>query len=367
MIYIHVPFCRTFCIYCSFYSEICAGSGSSELRARYVRALVSEAEERAAEIATVRLSGMDSLYIGGGTPSLLDMGSLGEMVGALGARPEGEFTIEVNPDDIVEKGEEYARGLVGLGVNRVSMGVQSFDDGILGWMRRRHDAQTAVEAFGILRRAGVENISIDLMFGMSRLTDALWIDTIDKAVSLHPEHISAYQLSVEEGSVLYGMVGRGEYKEASDSRCARQYAMLCDRLRKAGYLHYEISNWALPGYEARHNSAYWTRVPYVGLGPGAHSFDGRRRSWNTESVDAYVRESETLTAVDDKVETIMLALRTAAGIDADYLKSCCDHRLLDSLIAEGSLVRVDSPLSGCRLRIPEDRFFVSDDIIRRLI
>lgn len=310
---------------------------------------------------------MDSLYIGGGTPSLLDMDSLREMVGALGARPEGEFTIEVNPDDIVEKGEEYARGLVGLGVNRVSMGVQSFDDGILDWMHRRHDARTAVEAFGILRRAGIENISIDLIFGMSLLTDDQWADTIDKAVSLHPEHISAYQLSVEEGSALYGMAERGGYEEASDSQCARQYGMLCDRLHEAGYLHYEISNWALPGYEARHNSAYWTRVPYVGLGPGAHSFDGRRRSWNTESIDAYVRESETLTAVDDKVETIMLALRTAAGIDADYLESCCDRHLLDSMIAEGSLVRVDNPLTGCRLRIPEDRFFVSDDIIRRLI
>lgn len=310
---------------------------------------------------------MDSLYIGGGTPSLLDMDSLREMVGALGARPKGEFTIEVNPDDIVEKGEEYARGLVGLGVNRVSMGVQSFDDGILDWMHRRHDARTAVEAFGILRRAGIENISIDLIFGMSLLTDDQWAGTIDKAVSLHPEHISAYQLSVEEGSALYGMAERGGYEEASDSQCARQYGMLCDRLHEAGYLHYEISNWALPGYEAGHNSAYWTRVPYVGLGPGAHSFDGRRRSWNTESVDAYVRESETLTAVDDKVETIMLALRTATGIDADYLESCCDRHLLDSMIAEGSLVRVDNPLTGCRMRIPEDRFFVSDDIIRRLI
>lgn len=367
MIYIHVPFCRTFCIYCSFYSEICAGSDSSELRARYVRALVSEAAERAGEIAATRLPGMDSLYIGGGTPSLLDIDSLADMVGALGARPEGEFTVEVNPDDIVEKGEEYARGLVGLGVNRVSMGVQSFDDGILGWMRRRHDSRTAVEAFGILRSAGMGNISIDLIFGMSQLTDAQWADTIDKAVSLHPEHISAYQLSVEDGSALYGMSERGEYAEASDAQCARQYGMLCGRLREAGYQHYEISNWALPGYEARHNSAYWTRVPYVGLGPGAHSFDGSRRSWNTESVDAYVRESETLTEEDSKVETIMLALRTSAGIDADYLESCCDRSVLDSMIAEKSLVRVNGPLTGCRLRIPEDRFFVSDDIIRRLI
>ena len=285
-----------------------------------------------------------------------------------------EFTIEVNPEDIVEKGEGYVNGLKELGVNRVSMGVQSFDDGILKWMNRRHDAAKAEEAFRILRRAGMDNISIDLIFGLSQLDETTWISTIDKALALKPEHISAYQLSVEEDSALEKLVAKGKYVEASDEQCRRQYDILCGKLREAGYRHYEISNFAQPGFEAVHNSAYWRRVPYAGLGPGAHSLssDGIR-SWNSQEIPrrlrdgnllTYSREEEILTPEDIRIERIMLPLRTDTGIPEAELRSLAGNDAVNRLLSEGSLVRRQS--SG-EISIPEDRFFVSDEIIRELI
>ena len=241
---------------------------------------------------------VNTLYIGGGTPSVLPLDVLRRIVDALlssrslrrgentvGAQsPFEEFTVEVNPEDIVEKGGEYVRGLLETGVDRVSMGIQSFDDGILRWMNRRHSAAGAVEAFRILRRCGVRNISVDLIFGLSQLADDVWEDTIERALELAPEHISAYQLSIEEGSALAKLVADGRYVEASDEQCRHQYDVLCQTLRQAGYHHYEISNFARPGFEAVHNNAYWSRVPYIGLGPGAHSLTGDIRSWNSQEL-----------------------------------------------------------------------------------
>ena len=282
-----------------------------------------------------------------------------------------EFTLEVNPEDIVEKGSEYVCGLISLGVNRISMGIQSFDDGILRWMNRRHDTAGAEKAFRILRGCGVRNISIDLIFGLSQLTDELWEDTIRKAIGLSPEHISAYQLSIEEGSALARMAAGGRYAEASDEQCRRQYDILCRILGEAGYRHYEISNFARSGFEAVHNSAYWRRVPYIGLGPSAHSLGDNVRSWNTQTLPhknpdgtllTYSRDSETLSEEDIRIERIMLPLRTDAGLEAEVLYSLTDRHVVDALLDEGALVRVDD-----RIRIPEDHFFTSDEIIRELI
>ena len=295
-----------------------------------------------------------------------------------------EFTIEVNPEDIVEKGEEYVRGLMGLGVNRISMGVQSFDDGILKWMNRRHDAAAAEEAFRILWACGMDNISVDLIFGLSQLVESAWSSTIDRTLALAPEHISAYQLSVEEDSALERLVAKGKYVEASDEQCRRQYDILCERLREVGYRHYEISNFALPGFEAVHNSAYWRRVPYVGLGPGAHSLSsGGVRSWNTQeiprrlkdgSLAVYSREEEILTPDDIRIERIMLPLRTDLGLPEDELRSLSGDENVDRLLYSGALARcstVPEPVEGLpdrhNIRIPEDRFFISDEIIRELL
>ena len=368
MVYVHVPFCRSFCTYCGFYS-VTAGRDCGHKFEKYASMVAAEAAARREEI--LRTRDTNTLYIGGGTPSVLPLSCLERIVEALPGGPWSEFTVEVNPDDITGLGPAYVKGLRRLGVNRISMGVQSFDDGILRWMNRRHDSEGARRAFRILREAGMDNVSVDLIFGISGMGDGLWERTIDETLRLGedcgglPNHISAYQLSIEPDSALEKLAERGDYDEASDEECRRQYEILCGRLAAAGYRHYEVSNFALPGFEASHNSAYWRRVPYVGLGPGAHSFDGRCRRWNSELDESgsYAAESETLTPQDERVERIMLSLRTAEGEDGEWLRAnASDSSAVDRLMAEGALVAI-----GPKIRIPEERFFVSDEIIRELV
>lgn len=387
MIYLHVSFCGSFCTYCDFYSEICRGGRAFN---EYADAVLKEVNDRREEIC-MNMSApgaVNTLYIGGGTPSVLPLDVLSRIVGAVSQTERlslvtepvevttptelfDEFTVEVNPEDIVEKGREYVRGLLALGVNRVSMGIQSFNDDILRWMNRRHDAGNAVKAFHILRESGVRNISIDLIFGISQLTDETWKDTIEKALELSPEHISAYQLSIEEGSALAKMVADGRYVEASEEQCRRQYDILCRCLGRSGYHHYEISNFAKPGFEAVHNSAYWRRAPYIGLGPGAHSLTGDIRSWNSQELPhrstdgspaTYSRTSETLSPENIRVERIMLSLRTDKGLEAAELYSLADRAVINSLLSEGALEK-----QGGSIRIPESRLFTSDEILRELI
>lgn len=359
----------------------------------YADAVIAEIRDRRKELE-MNMSAQDAvntLYIGGGTPSVLPLDVLSRIVGAVSQTERlslvteqlslvtepvevtvptelfDEFTVEVNPEDIVEKGLEYVRGLLALGVNRISMGIQSFNDDILRWMNRRHDAGNAVKAFHILRESGVRNISIDLIFGISQLTDETWKDTIEKALELSPEHISAYQLSIEEGSAVAKMVADGRYVEASEEQCRRQYDILCRCLGRSGYHHYEISNFAKPGFEAVHNSAYWRRVPYIGLGPGAHSLSGDVRSWNSQelphrNIVTYSRNFETLSPEDIRVEKIMLSLRTDKGLEATELYSLADSTVIDTLLSEGALEK-----QGTCVRIPEDHLFTSDEIVRELI
>ena len=354
----------------------------------FADALAGEIRLRADEVT----DDVNTLYIGGGTPSVLPLYVFERLLSALQEAghggPFGEFTIEVNPEDIVDKGEAYLEGLLKLGVNRISMGVQSFDDGILKFMNRRHDADTARKAYEILENAGVGNISIDLIFGLPQLSDLQWNDTLEKALSISPtgrlpQHISSYQLSVEPGSMLALLVERGKWSEATEETCRHQYQMLCEALQKAGYNHYEISNFALPGFEARHNSAYWRHVPYTGFGPGAHSLLISRpalqtvpegvfkyeRKWNEPDLTGYIsdpagqHDGETLTDEQVAIERIMLALRTSEGISESYLRDHCPAHELSHAFASGNLVRVD----GGMVRIPEDHFFISDAIISSLV
>ena len=425
MIYLHVPFCESRCTYCGFYSNVISNVILSEAKnlryEAYADAVCAEVAARREEIA--RTLEVNTLYIGGGTPSVLPLDVLSRIVRTIesllppseaivhpsgrgmpaepvaarghmngwlavgetgrsakrggfgGIAPSGkdmpqwsEFTVEVNPEDIVRRGEEYVKGLLALGVNRISMGVQSFDDRILRWMNRRHDSAEAVEAFRILRRCGVGNISIDLIFGLPQLSEAVWTDTLEKALDLGPEHISAYQLSIEEGSALEKLIAKGGFAEATEDQCREQYDQLCARLGEAGYHHYEVSNFSRPGYEAVHNSAYWRRVPYVGLGPGAHSLSaGSVRSWNSEDIHAYSRKEEILTPEDIRVERIMLPLRTDAGLPEAELRSLAGDAAVDRLLSEGALEICHPERSEGSIRIPEDHFFVSDDIISDLI
>ncbi len=368
MIYIHIPFCKSFCSYCGFYSETVGRSDDGKFFS-YAELVAEEAVRRRDEI--LKTLETDTLYIGGGTPSVLPLSCLKTMLDALPYGPYEEFTVEVNPDDITEKGVSYVQELKSLGVNRISMGIQSFDNCVLRKMHRRHDAAGAKQAFRILREAGMDNIGIDLIFGISGMSDDTWDKSLYEALHLGdscggpPRHVSAYQLSVENGSLLEKQIEKGIYKEASDEDCRRQYAILCDRMAEAGYRHYEISNFAFPGYEARHNGAYWRGVPYVGLGAGAHSFDGGTvRSWNAEmGTDCrYEPEYESLSDEDVRVERIMLALRTSEGIDGAWLRKNAVPGSVGRLVEEGALCE-----TGDNIRIPENRFFVSDEIIRELI
>lgn len=423
MIYVHIPFCKSFCTYCGFYSE------TSACYDRYVEALLGEIDRRKSEFDATK--DVNTLYIGGGTPSVMPLPLLCRVIealkDALGSRNFDEFTVELNPEDVIQRGEAYAEALLGMGVTRASMGVQSFDDGILRWMNRRHDAATAVRAYRILEKSGFRNISIDIIFGLPELgpdsqpkhsdslsehfpdhrgkdgyvpllDERLWRETILRALDISasgmlPSHISAYQLSVEPDSALDGMIADGRCREASEESCARQYEILCEELSAAGYRHYEISNFALPGMEARHNSAYWRHVPYVGLGPGAHSLsilsDGHRcRSWNNPDLKLYLETfaplgqrdtdcsgQETLSPVQLGIENVMLGLRTSRGCPLSELVSACDRARLDSAISSGHLVPVpgSSELSCLEdsaaqyYRIPEKYFFISDGIISELL
>jgi len=395
MIYIHFPFCRSFCTYCDFYSV--REMGKME---QYKNALLREIDARRAFLMSCAEPA--TLYVGGGTPSLCPVEWLSEVVSVLRAAVGGfeELTVEVNPDDVTR---EYVLGLRGLGVNRVSMGVQSFSDTSLMWMARRHSANRAREAYKVLREAGFDNVSLDLIFGYdpvrwgSSPTSAdvlmrLWREDLEEVLRLRPEHISAYQMSIEDGSVLGEKALAGQYHEPADEICAAQYALLQNSLSDAGYEQYEVSNFALPGYQAVHNSGYWERLPYIGLGPGAHSFDGnRRRSWNAPDVETYVRYwfsdvqqeveghgyaggagncvsggihavsgCETLTDEDVLVEKIMLGLRRTSGLLLSDVPEL-SHDTVGRLVSSGSLIEDDG-----RIRIPPSNLFISDTIIRSL-
>ena len=382
MIYIHIPYCRSFCTYCDFYSEVASRCSTYD---SFANALSCEIAVREGEIRNniQTPSGVNTLYIGGGTPSVLPLCVFENILSSLRkigcSRAFDEFTVEVNPEDIVEKGHQYVEGLLKLGVNRISMGVQSFDDAILKWMNRRHNSARAKQAYAILEEAGVKNISIDLIFGLPQLDLTAWDDNLAKALSISPSgtlssHISSYQLSVEEGSALAGLMAKGQWEEASDDVCAQQYEILCDTLHGAGYHHYEISNFAQPGCEARHNSAYWNHSPYVGLGPGAHSFSPNIRQWNNPDLGAYIKAGESgdfslvqgceeLSQEQLDIEHLMLGLRTSAGVSKAFLDSSCSAESLASVIADGHL----QLMSNGNYRIPENKFFISDSIISKLL
>ena len=358
MVYVHFPFCRSFCLYCGFYSELVKPGDD------FVERICAEARSRQEEIKAS--SAVDTLYFGGGTPSVLPLEYLGRIADACGGRKWQEWTVEVNPDDITP---EYARGLKALGVNRVSIGVQSLDDAVLRWMRRRHDADGARRAFRLLREAGFDNISVDIIFGINGFDSSVVEATVREILSWRPEHISAYQLSIDDRSDLRELNKVGDYIELDDDICFEQYSCICSALAGSGYQHYEISNWARPGYRAVHNSAYWARTPYVGIGPASHSLKGDRRSWVADDIRSWVVYGEDLTEREIWEEKIMLGLRTSDGIPADLLKDIPpedeDDYTPGEYIPDSQKyidMLVPSLIPG-NLRIPEDKWFVSDDII----
>lgn len=318
-LYIHIPFCRSRCIYCGFYSITLL-----DMRQQYVDALCEEMRLRGR-------SDISTIYIGGGTPSLLTPEMLRQLFDTIDrvydVSPSAEVTMECNPDDVTDKSASLLRQFP---INRVSMGIQSFDDRRLRFLHRRHTALQGHQAVDSLRQAGIDNISIDLMFGFPGQTVGDWDKDIAEALCLHVEHISAYSLMYESGTPLAEMLARHEVEETDDDLYIIMYQHLADRLREAGYLHYEISNFALPGRQSRHNSSYWDGSPYIGIGAAAHSYDCHTRSWNVADIRQYVSdiadglrpcEEEQLTATDHYNDLIATAMRTSSGISTDNLRA----------------------------------------------
>ena len=372
-IYIHIPFCKSRCIYCGFYSTT-----GLELRQRYVDALCQEMETHPFPLPEGM--GIDTIYLGGGTPSQLTMDQLRQIfiyinkVYSLpsiqgGAGGGSEVTIECNPDDVTD---EFAEGLTILPINRVSMGVQTFCDERLRFLHRRHTAAQAVEAVARLRKVGIRNISIDLMYGFPSETLDDWQHDIEAAIALNPEHLSAYCLMIEEGTPLYRM-----QTEPINEELERQmYYTLIDRLEAAGYEHYEISNFAHPGYRSRHNSSYWNGTPYIGLGAAAHSYNGKScRRWNVSDIHQYIEGIENgqprfeQEQIDDDTQyndTITTALRTKEGLNLALLSDKHRRYCLREAqrFIDGRLLQLSSDHHLCLTR---EGLFVSDMVMGELI
>jgi putative oxygen-independent coproporphyrinogen III oxidase len=320
-LYIHVPFCRSKCIYCDFYSVTASG-----LIGRWLEAL-----EREMAFYGSTFTYIDSLYIGGGTPSLLGRDGMARLFSALRRHfnfaGDAEVTVEANPDDATAGWPAFVQS---LGVNRVSFGVQSFNDRELACLQRRHNAAGAEAAVEAARRAGFTNISLDLIFGLPGQTTNGWLRTLERALSLSPTHLSCYQLTVEGHTPLKTMIGEGTVRLPNEEKVRRFFILTSRFLRSYGFLHYEVSNFAASEHlTCRHNEKYWHRVPHLGLGPSAHSFDGSKRWWNHRSVEAYchalekgalpVEETEHLSAEQIELEKLYLGLRTSSGVAVEDL------------------------------------------------
>jgi oxygen-independent coproporphyrinogen-3 oxidase len=315
-LYVHIPFCRTRCIYCDFYSTTGTGLEGAWLKALQQEILLYQAD----------FGRVDSLYIGGGTPTVLGDGMLARLMETLHAHfrfaPDCEVTIEANPDDVTRA---RLGAMLGLGINRVSFGVQSFDDGELAFLGRRHAAEGARKALKAAIGAGFSNLGIDLMYGLPAQTRQRWLATLEEALFFKPTHLSCYQLTVEGETPLSRMIGRNEASLPGEEE-ERAFFLLTSRFLEAhGFIHYEVSNFAASRrFFCRHNQKYWTHVPYLGLGPAAHSFDGVQRWWNHRSLKRYVEAlamggkpiagRELLSDEQFELERLYLGLRTRRGV-----------------------------------------------------
>ena len=370
-IYIHVPFCKTRCIYCDFYSTT-----RSEWKGRYIEALCKELEMR---YTYLKGKPIETLYFGGGTPSQLDEKDFRKVFDTVrrvyGMENCHEITLEANPDDLCP---EYLQMLSELPFNRISMGIQTFDDATLQLLNRRHNATQAIEAVKHCRQAGFQNISIDLIYGLPGETDQRWTQDLQQAVSLDVEHISAYHLIYEEGTPLYKMLQQHSVSQVDEDSSLNFFSTLIDTLSATGYEHYEISNFCKPGMYSRHNTSYWQGIPYLGCGPSAHSFDGGSREWNVASLNQYLssveqgqrqHETEQLDTRTRYNEYIITGLRTMWGISTEELKKKFGDRLSKYCLeqARSYLENGKLELHNDRLKLTREGIFISDGIMSDLL
>lgn len=370
-IYLHIPFCKTRCIYCDFYS-----STRSELRSHYVTALCRELTMRKDYLKGEKV---ETIYFGGGTPSQLGKDDFTQIFDTIrelyGLEQNQEITLEANPDDLTP---EYLGMLSTLPFNRISMGIQTFDDATLKLLNRRHNAQTAIEAVGRCREAGFRNISIDLIYGLPGETRERWESDLLQAIDLNVEHISAYHLIYEEDTPIYKMLKQHRIDEVDEDSSLQFFTLLMEHLQKAGYEHYEISNFCRPGKQSRHNTSYWKGIPYLGCGPSAHSFNGTTREWNVSSIDTYIKgieenrrafETEFLDPATRYNEFIITTMRTAWGTPIEKLKQEFGNEMWDYCrkMAAPYLTNGKLEVHDGALRLTREGIFISDSVMSDLL
>ncbi len=369
-IYIHVPFCRQKCLYCDFYSV-----ASQLKRKQLVDSLVAEIGYQHNYLGRLPIN---TIYFGGGTPSTLSADELGRLLTSVNSQfcvdAAAEITLEANPEDLTPR---YLAELRQLGINRLSVGIQSFVDNHLIYFGRKHTAGEAIAAIENARMAGFYNISADLIYGFPGLAREQWKSNVETMVGLQVEHISAYQLMVEKGSVFYKQQQNGKFSSVDDDESADNYHVLTDYLGNHGYEHYELSNFCRPGFHSRHNSSYWIGEPYLGLGPSAHSFDGTNRKWNVSSVEKYCKavseggtwwEDEFLSERDRYNELIITRLRTKRGLlNKEVAQLSLDRQAM--FLSQASVFEKKGLLRRVTdgWIIPEDAWLVSDGIMSDLM
>lgn len=364
-LYFHIPFCKRLCGYCDFMRSV---------KVKYMPQVLEQMHrelEREEVFLTDRA--IRTIYFGGGTPSLVNPAEIERFITQarrlFDCSALEEITVEVNPDDITE---QYAAQLAATSVNRVSMGVQSFDDGCLQFMGRRHSASGALRAIERLRKVGFKNISIDIIFGVAGFGGESLERTLQQAVAADVEHISAYHLTIEPQTRFGRLLSRGEIAQVSEKLSEEEFLSVHQTFTAAGYEHYEVSNFAKKGYRSRHNSSYWTGAEYLGIGAGAHSFNGKHRRWCEQVVEEYIAGveygCESLTALDALNEYIMVSLRRAEGIEIGYIAQQWGEQVANRVVNRakrfvecGWLVE-----NHGHIAVPADHFLVSDSVICEL-
>jgi oxygen-independent coproporphyrinogen III oxidase len=332
-IYIHFPFCITRCNYCDFYSTV-----KTQKNCRYIEVLKKETESMTAYLKNEIVK---TIYFGGGTPSLLEASEIADILEHLKKNfivsKNPEITLEVNPDD---HRENYFKSIISVGINRISIGVQSLDNGVLKILGRRHTARQVYDCIDGVIMGGIKNIGIDLIYGIPGMTCKTWKLTLNKVFKLPIHHLSAYHLTYEKGTVLYKLLSKGEISLINEEESWKQFEIIDKTAFDNGFEHYEISNFAKKGYYSKHNANYWNGTTYLGLGPSAHSYNGRSRRWNCSDLNRYMNlvnsndlyyEEEILTNQDKANEFLLTGLRTSTGIDFDYVKNSFGEKYLKKL------------------------------------
>ena len=370
-IYIHIPFCKRRCIYCDFFSTT-----QSEKKSTYIHALCQELDMRKDYLEG---EDIETIYLGGGTPSQLTQKELEEIFSSLyniyKVKENAEITLEANPDDLTP---EYIHMLRTLPINRISMGIQTFQEETLKLLHRRHTAQQAIEAVQHCREAGFQNISIDLMYGLPGETLETWKEDLQQAIALHPEHISAYHLIYEEGTALWKLREQKQVEEADEDLSVTLFKTLIEELTHAGYEHYEISNFCLPGLHSRHNSSYWTGKKYLGCGPSAHSFNETSRQWNVASLNKYIQsiqqgkldyEIEELDIYTRYNDFVITTIRTHWGMSLSHLRSTYGENLYQYCLrmAKPHLEQGVLEIKEDTLKLTKEGIFISDGIMSDLL